>query len=144
MTLEFGIFDQEIRNGWQAEIADRWLRLGNPWEIAHPEIRFDIQFGGRTEPYLDIGGSYRVRWIPDDVGTGTVSGALDESEVRITAKRSSANRIRTATPADHTTGFSFSHFCSSSLGTAECYAQRCSISVACLMCMLRLAQPKPR
>ena len=66
----------------------------------------------------------------DDVGTGTVSVALAESEVRITAKRSSATRIRTVTPADHTTAFSFSHFCSSSLGTAECYDERCSISLA--------------
>ena len=30
IRLEFGIFDQEIRDGWQVERTDRWLRLGNP------------------------------------------------------------------------------------------------------------------
>src|SRR5437867_2289326 len=49
----FGIFDQEIRDGWQVEVADQWLRLGNPWEIARPDIRFDVNFGGHTEPYRD-------------------------------------------------------------------------------------------
>src|SRR5712691_4175529 len=53
IRYEFGIFDQEIRNGWQAEVADSWLSLGNPWEIANPEIRFDVKFGGHTEPYRD-------------------------------------------------------------------------------------------
>ncbi len=33
IRYEFGIFDQEIRDGWQVERTDRWLRLGNPWEI---------------------------------------------------------------------------------------------------------------
>jgi len=33
VRYEFGIFDQEIRDGWQAEKTDKWLRLGNPWEI---------------------------------------------------------------------------------------------------------------
>ena len=33
IRYEFGIFDQEIRDGWQVEITDKWLRLGNPWEI---------------------------------------------------------------------------------------------------------------
>ncbi|MEN8445198.1 MAG: glycogen/starch/alpha-glucan phosphorylase, partial [Cyanobacteria bacterium J06555_13] len=31
IRYEFGIFDQEIKNGWQVEITDRWLRHGNPW-----------------------------------------------------------------------------------------------------------------
>ena len=33
VRYEFGIFDQEIRDGWQVEKTDKWLRLGNPWEI---------------------------------------------------------------------------------------------------------------
>ena len=71
IRYEFGIFDQEIRDGWQVEVADLWLRLGNPWEIARPDIRFDVQFGGHTEPYHDSEGRYRVRWIPDYVVQGT-------------------------------------------------------------------------
>lgn len=71
IRYEFGIFDQEIRNGWQVEIADRWLRLGNPWEIARPEIRFDVKLGGRTEAYRDTAGRYRVDWMPEHVVKGT-------------------------------------------------------------------------
>ena len=71
IRYEFGIFDQEIRNGWQVEVADSWLSLGNPWEIAKPEIRFDVKFGGHTEPYRDAEGRYRVKWIPQHVVQGT-------------------------------------------------------------------------
>jgi starch phosphorylase len=39
IRYEFGIFDQEIRDGWQVEITDKWLQFGNPWEIARPEYR---------------------------------------------------------------------------------------------------------
>ena len=34
IRYEYGIFDQTIRDGWQVETTDNWLRLGNPWEIA--------------------------------------------------------------------------------------------------------------
>src|SRR5437870_2237774 len=71
IRYEFGIFDQEIHDGWQLEVTDQWLRLGNPWEIAQPGIRFDVSFGGHTESYRDAGGQYRVRWIPDYVVQGT-------------------------------------------------------------------------
>ncbi|HOI95473.1 MAG TPA: glycogen/starch/alpha-glucan phosphorylase [Syntrophobacter fumaroxidans] len=64
IRYEFGIFDQEIRDGWQVERTDQWLRLGNPWELARPEITCRVSFGGRTEPYEDDRGRYRVRWIP--------------------------------------------------------------------------------
>jgi glycogen phosphorylase len=64
IRYEFGIFDQQIRNGWQVEMADKWLHLGNPWEIPRPEIAMKVGFGGHTEPYTDANGRYRVRWIP--------------------------------------------------------------------------------
>ena len=65
IRYEFGIFDQEIADGWQVEITDKWLQFGNPWEIARPEESVLVGFGGRTESYTDIEGRYRVRWIPD-------------------------------------------------------------------------------
>jgi starch phosphorylase len=70
IRYEFGIFDQTIREGWQVEITDKWLRFGNPWEIARPEIAHDIKLGGRTEAWTDEQGRYRVRWIPDAVVKG--------------------------------------------------------------------------
>jgi starch phosphorylase len=65
IRYEFGIFDQVIRDGWQQEITDKWLRFGNPWEIARPEITYAVKFGGRTETFTDGQGRFRVRWIPD-------------------------------------------------------------------------------
>jgi starch phosphorylase len=53
------------------ETTDKWLRLGNPWEIARPELTYDIKFGGHTEPYRDTSGRYRVAWIPSQVVRGT-------------------------------------------------------------------------
>jgi starch phosphorylase len=38
IRYEFGIFDQGVRDGWQVEMTDKWLRYGNPWELARPEI----------------------------------------------------------------------------------------------------------
>jgi glycogen phosphorylase len=65
IRYEFGIFDQVIRDGWQGEITDKWLRFGNPWEVARSEIDYEIKFGGRTETYTDARGRSRVRWNPD-------------------------------------------------------------------------------
>jgi glycogen phosphorylase len=65
IRYEFGIFDQIIRDGWQCEITDKWLRNGNPWEIARPEIAYEVKFGGRTEGFTDDQGRFRIRWIPE-------------------------------------------------------------------------------
>ena len=70
IRYEFGIFDQSIRDGWQVETSDTWLRLGNPWEIARPEITFPIGFGGHTEAGVDGQGRYRVRWTPEQIVRG--------------------------------------------------------------------------
>ena len=51
IRYEFGIFDQAIRDGWQVEMTDKWLRFGNPWEIVRPEVTFDVKLGGRTEHF---------------------------------------------------------------------------------------------
>ena len=64
IRYEFGIFDQEIRDGWQVEVTDKWLRFGNPWEVPRPEITFVVNFGGHTEHFVDHEGRYRVYWIP--------------------------------------------------------------------------------
>ena len=71
IRYEFGIFDQGIKDGWQVELTDKWLRLGNPWEIPHPERRYEIKFGGRTEVRFDEKGRYRSSWIPEHVVLGT-------------------------------------------------------------------------
>ncbi len=70
IRYEFGIFDQAIRDGWQVELTDKWLRYGNPWEVVRSEITCDVKFGGRAESYLDQQGRYRVRWVPATVVRG--------------------------------------------------------------------------
>ena len=70
IRYEFGIFSQEIQDGWQVEVADKWLRLGDPWELPRPEASVNVNFGGHTEAHTDSQGRYRVRWIPAQVVRG--------------------------------------------------------------------------
>jgi len=65
IRYEFGIFDQEIRDGWQVELTDKWLQKGNPWEIVRADLTYEVNFGGHTEAGTDALGSYRVRWVPE-------------------------------------------------------------------------------
>ncbi|HXP09792.1 MAG TPA: glycogen/starch/alpha-glucan family phosphorylase, partial [Acidobacteriaceae bacterium] len=64
IRYEFGMFHQEIHDGWQVELTDYWLRYGNPWEIRRPEESVDVGFGGHTESWKDSHGNLRTRWIP--------------------------------------------------------------------------------
>ena len=64
IRYEFGIFDQDIRDGWQVEKTDNWLAEGNPWEIIKPELNYRVMWGGHTEHYRDEQDTERVRWIP--------------------------------------------------------------------------------
>jgi starch phosphorylase len=70
IRYEFGIFDQEIRDGYQLEKTDNWLVSGNPWEIQKPDASYFVCWGGKTEQYTDIAGNLRVRWIPRRVLQG--------------------------------------------------------------------------
>ncbi|MCP4689783.1 MAG: glycogen/starch/alpha-glucan phosphorylase, partial [Desulfobacterales bacterium] len=70
IRYEFGMFDQEIEDGWQKEISDMWIQPGNPWEIKKPDQTCEVRFGGRTEAYADEQGVRRVRWIPARVVSG--------------------------------------------------------------------------
>jgi starch phosphorylase len=71
IRYEFGIFDQQIRDGWQVELTDKWLSSGNPWQIPRAERARAVGFGGRTEAWVDETGRHRVRWIPARVVRGT-------------------------------------------------------------------------
>ena len=70
IRYEYGIFKQEIRDGWQVEKTDYWLRLGNPWEIYQPEIAYHVKGEGYTERYHDEQGRPRIRWVPHRVVKG--------------------------------------------------------------------------
>jgi len=70
IRYQYGMFDQSIRDGWQVETTDNWLRLGNPWEMHRTEIAFPVFFGGRTETATDAEGRLRVAWLPERVVEG--------------------------------------------------------------------------
>ena len=70
IRYEFGIFDQEIHDGWQVEKTDNWLVNGNPWEIPKPDVNYLVKWGGYAEHYTDDAGDDRVRWVPGRVLKG--------------------------------------------------------------------------
>ncbi|WP_129642760.1 glycogen/starch/alpha-glucan phosphorylase [Peristeroidobacter agariperforans] len=70
IRYEFGIFHQEIVDGWQMERTDKWLRFGNPWEILRPEWAVEVRLGGHTEQYRDEHERLRIRWVPGKVVVG--------------------------------------------------------------------------
>jgi glycogen phosphorylase len=70
IRYEFGIFDQEIHDGWQVEQTDNWLDNGNPWEIPKPDVNYRVNWGGYSEHYTDDAGNDRVRWVPGRVIKG--------------------------------------------------------------------------
>lgn len=69
LRYDFGIFNQRIVNGYQVEQPDEWLKLGYPWEIAHPEFSFPVQFEGRVEVANGPNGR-EWRWVDAKTVTG--------------------------------------------------------------------------
>ncbi|OOZ35781.1 glycogen/starch/alpha-glucan phosphorylase [Solemya velesiana gill symbiont] len=63
IRYEYGMFRQDIEDGFQVEEPDHWLRDGNPWEIERPEYTQRISFGGRTEFHSDQHGKLRAHWV---------------------------------------------------------------------------------
>uniref|UniRef100_A0A914W1H5 Alpha-1,4 glucan phosphorylase n=1 Tax=Plectus sambesii TaxID=2011161 RepID=A0A914W1H5_9BILA len=62
LRYEYGIFKQLIRDGWQLEEPDDWLRFGNPWEKARPEYMLPVNFYGHVEK--DNG---KAKWVNTQV-----------------------------------------------------------------------------
>ncbi|HEY2678187.1 MAG TPA: glycogen/starch/alpha-glucan phosphorylase, partial [Steroidobacteraceae bacterium] len=89
IRYEFGIFHQEIVDGWQVEKTDRWLRYGNPWELKRPEWAVEVKFGGHTEPFIDEHNRLRVRWVPHK----TVIGVPYDTPI-LGYKTNTANTLR--------------------------------------------------
>ena len=63
ILYDYGIFYQNIVNGYQEESCDNWRRQGSPWEIVRRELLYEINFYGRSEAYLDAEGHERHRWV---------------------------------------------------------------------------------
>jgi glycogen phosphorylase len=63
IRYEYGIFYQQIKEGYQIETPDNWLRYGNPWEVERPEVLFPIEFYGRVMQHTDSYGTLRHTWV---------------------------------------------------------------------------------
>lgn len=71
IRYEFGIFAQDIVDGEQVELTDKWLKNGNPWEIRRPEWAVEVKLGGHVEYYTDSHGQHRARWVAGRTVLGT-------------------------------------------------------------------------
>ena len=61
IRYRYGMFRQEIENGYQKEMPDEWLKNGNPFEIERPEYAVEIKFGGHVDAeYNENGKMYFV------------------------------------------------------------------------------------
>ena len=68
IRYEYGMFMQTIEGGRQLEHPDNWLRYGNPWEFARPEVLYPVNFNGRVVEYVDDHGVTSHSWEDyDDV-----------------------------------------------------------------------------
>lgn len=63
IRYEYGIFHQQIRDGYQVELPDEWLRKGCPWEFCRPEYSVKIRFYGRVENFKDVNNKITHKWV---------------------------------------------------------------------------------
>jgi starch phosphorylase len=66
IRYEYGIFSQKIKNGYQLEAPDNWLRYGNPWEFPRPELIYPVHFYGRVKTITGESGRFRMEWVDTD------------------------------------------------------------------------------
>ncbi len=103
IRYNYGIFRQEIRNGWQVEEPDNWLKNENPWEIKRPDLIYPVGFGGEVRKMRE--GSRDVfRWIPAEMIDGI---AYDTPIVGYGGKTINTLRLWSAQTVE---GFSFEEF----------------------------------
>jgi len=62
IRYEYGIFTQKIKDGYQTEAPDNWLRYGNPWEFPRPELLYPVRFYGKVECHINS----RTEWVDTD------------------------------------------------------------------------------
>ncbi len=53
IRYRYGMFKQKIKDGYQVEAPDNWLKNGNPFELRRPEYAKEIRFGGNIRVEYD-------------------------------------------------------------------------------------------
>ena len=64
IRYRYGMFKQEIRDGYQVEVPDNWLADGNPFELRRPEYAKVVKFGGYVTMQNDENG--RVNFVQEN------------------------------------------------------------------------------
>ncbi|QIX00782.1 hypothetical protein AMS68_006299 [Peltaster fructicola] len=74
LRYRYGIFRQEIVDGYQVEVPDYWLDF-NPWEFPRHDVTVDVQFYGSTRTYTDDSGKQRTAWENGELVTAVAYDA---------------------------------------------------------------------
>jgi len=67
IRYDFGLFRQQIRDGWQQELPEDWLAAGNPWEFERHSTSYPIRFGGNIEYLGSDNETARALWYPAEI-----------------------------------------------------------------------------
>ena len=63
IRYDYGIFDQDIEDGWQVEKPDMWLQYGFPWGVVRPKRKYSVKFYGETDVREGEDGRLHFDWI---------------------------------------------------------------------------------
>ncbi len=63
ILYEYGLFYQQLIDGYQVESPDNWMRYGTPWVLERHMPVFPVHYYGRVSSYLDGDGNYRAQWL---------------------------------------------------------------------------------
>ncbi|MFH2090917.1 MAG: glycogen/starch/alpha-glucan phosphorylase [Pseudomonadota bacterium] len=97
INYDYGLFYQQIIDGFQVESPDNWLRFGSPWEIERTQPLYPVNFYGKVKSYTDTDGTFVSSWedtqtvlaIPCDV---LVPGYQNNNVLNMRLWRAKASR----------------------------------------------------
>jgi len=101
LRYEYGIFKQSIKEGWQQESPDNWLRRPDPWEVARPDqqVKVNLNCGFK----MDAGNLRAIPGQPSDL----IGFPYDRPVVGYGGKTVNTLRLWAATSSDY---FDFQRF----------------------------------
>jgi starch phosphorylase len=101
LRYEYGIFKQGLKDGWQTETADNWLRSPDPWEVARPNEKVEVKFACSFELHEGA-----LRAVPGHPST-LIGIPYDRPVVGYGGKNINTLRLWSAASADY---FDFHEF----------------------------------
>ena len=63
IRYRYGMFKQQISDGFQIEVPDNWLKNGYPFELRRPEYCYEIKFGGRVQQSVKDNGELEFKHV---------------------------------------------------------------------------------